>query len=121
MLLLYHRAEDTSGVLLLHLHSTMLLLYLLSENINGYDIHHLHSTMLLLYHRDRQMFQASLRFTFHYASTLSLASSFIQSAPFVFTFHYASTLSPMLPLRPYLQTNLHSTMLLLYPYFSGCM
>ena len=55
-------------------------------------------------------------FTFHYASTLSKPHAFTKSFMEQFTFHYASTLSgKMQGIFWRNDTNLHSTMLLLYP------
>ena len=53
-------------------------------------------------------------FTFHYASTLSLPSPNQWNAVTLFTFHYASTLSRTRCRLWAQETNLHSTMLLLY-------
>ena len=53
-------------------------------------------------------------FTFHYASTLSKTFSSQKISNLIFTFHYASTLSTIIGDRGNLDTNLHSTMLLLY-------
>ena len=56
------------------------------------------------------------KFTFHYASTLSYPETESQF-PILFTFHYASTLSQS-PRKIFIPDyfDLHSTMLLLYPY-----
>ena len=40
-----------------------------------------------------------LRFTFHYASTLSMDDIKLKPCPFWFTFHYASTLSKKRPMH----------------------
>ena len=55
------------------------------------------------------------KFTFHYASTLSDDLPDPEPLESVFTFHYASTLSGLTGQVYVTQTNLHSTMLLLYP------
>ena len=96
----------------LHLHSTMLLLYRIWPSYKTVAHSHLHSTMLLLY--PGRLLYAGIRkqFTFHYASTLSEFALFSFSS---FTFHYASTLSTLLPVITNIVTDLHSTMLLLYP------
>ena len=120
-----------------HLHSTMLLLYpILRYSFGGYFTY-LHSTMLLLYLKTG--IRLSLRagkFTFHYASTLSIENankkvmcahlhstmlllyqngfSSLLSNTCKFTFHYASTLSKYLRGIGGQEINLHSTMLLLY-------
>ena len=117
MLLLYQALHCTVYTAFLHLHSTMLLLYPSESNFNV--------TMLFW-------------FTFHYASTLScptvpstncrnsiyipLCFYFIHDLRHVivqaiseFTFHYASTLSGHPRKITRAPTNLHSTMLLLYP------
>ena len=102
----------------------MLLLYLTPETQEEIQKTHLHSTMLLLYHIWVLMLQAKkLVFTFHYASTLSIARKhlifymcpiyiplcfyFIHSdlpgclCLCVFTFHYASTLSAITNSTPW--------------------
>ena len=99
---------------------------------------HLHSTMLLLYLEQRvTALEQDVRFTFHYASTLSknrdqksigrtkiyipLCFYFIvwafcsdKQRNTWFTFHYASTLSRSILSIISADTYLHSTMLLLY-------
>ena len=82
---------------LFYLHSTMLLLYLFLVQYVRFFQAHLHSTMLLLYLRLECRCIRVLRFTFHYASTLS----------------------PSLDPSKDDQKNLHSTMLLLYLRFPG--
>ena len=54
------------------------------------------------------------KFTFHYASTLSVKTRSGNVGLFVFTFHYASTLSYCNSASRLLFTYLHSIMLLLY-------
>ena len=98
-----------------HLHSTMLLLYLLKVIPLRLPLTHLHSTMLLLYPGDCLSVIGVKLFTFHYASTLSWWSSPDPHHTRSFTFHYASTLSIMPSWVSYVRSNLHSTMLLLYP------
>ena len=57
----------------------------------------LHSTMLLLYPCVWEMEEIRVeKFTFHYASTLSLSVADAIALERKFTFHYASTLSSML-------------------------
>ena len=73
----------------------MLLLYPHQVDRVIYDRCHLHSTMLLLYRRRSAGYADHDKFTFHYASTLSVLND---------TFTPVSTL------------DLHSTMLLLYPW-----
>ena len=53
-------------------------------------------------------------FTFHYASTLSDIDTLFEICSISFTFHYASTLSIILPSILSCTLDLHSTMLLLY-------
>ena len=97
---------------------------------------YLHSIMLLLYRTDQHRRRSFvLRFTFHYASTLSIwktsggffllftfhyasTLSFAITPPpkptHRFTFHYASTLSIWISRPAQSHPNLHSIMLLLY-------
>ena len=121
-----------------HLHSTMLLLYLLCNCKYDLRIIDLHSTMLLLYLILHAPFRAVWliyiplcfyfilpgtvisstlsSFTFHYASTLSNNVHVLIGSFGKFTFHYASTLSDCSDLeRGTKVSDLHSTMLLLYP------
>ena len=117
MLLLYRVVEDSKEYLQINLHSTMLLLYpggtayFVRRNLN------LHSTMLLLYLRAYSYRTTDLRFTFHYASTLSSSASTWMTdgyriyIPLCFYFIPRPD-SSKIPRCPYL----HSTMLLLYHY-----
>ena len=70
--------------------------------------------MLLLYQIEEIIAWLSEKFTFHYASTLSMVWKHTYSAPAEFTFHYASTLSNDSNYSYDVSSNLHSTMLLLY-------
>ena len=72
---------------------------------------HYASTLSLCLSRAKAM---STRFTFHYASTLSTVASSNGVVTTAFTFHYASTLSHIELYIGDGQINLHSTMLLLY-------
>ena len=96
------------------LHSTMLLLY--RSSVLGIQSRkgNLHSTMLLLYREKQQDTALFQSFTFHYASTLSAHVHGDKPPSMSFTFHYASTLSMNSKMISKVQTNLHSTMLLLY-------
>ena len=80
-------------LLMSYLHSTMLLLYLNPAGKFHLHAFHLHSTMLLLYHIRDHAGDRPIKFTFHYASTLSCICSDSCSSYSAFTFHYASTLS----------------------------
>ena len=77
-----------------YLHSTMLLLYPVLRSSHLFLLKNLHSTMLLLYRRPEGFpSQGPGKFTFHYASTLSVFHHVLNPAESLFTFHYASTLS----------------------------
>ena len=93
MLLLYLSVLTVSGRERVDLHSTMLLLYRTVTEYIGMPKTDLHSTMLLLYRYDPSHHIRHIQFTFHYASTLSVAPQPIQVLFSSFTFHYASTLS----------------------------
>ena len=115
MLLLYRFPLPVPIFRVHHLHSTMLLLYHVLGQRRTDVRQNLHSTMLLLYPITYNLFAiwryiyiplcfyfisrahhppwALCRFTFHYASTLSIPLSTYSRRWSAFTFHYASTLS----------------------------
>ena len=120
----------------IHLHSTMLLLYPLSCNR---DLPVLQIYIPLCFYfilrtyldrlRSSQIYiplcfyfisessttmESKKKFTFHYASTLSVMYHMQSRLHTIFTFHYASTLSPCACWRKIYNADLHSTMLLLY-------
>ena len=116
MLLLYQDLDQLRKTSRFDLHSTMLLLYQESRRRGLPIIIYLHSTMLLLYHvRKRPSGNITLIY-------IPLCFYFIHHADIhtlyhmTFTFHYASTLSSKSPPYSFPVQNLHSTMLLLYPY-----
>ena len=119
MLLLYRGFCDHKLHALYHLHSTMLLLYHITVRSNQVHNCHLHSTMLLLYHL---AFRVTVSFILIY---IPLCFYFISKAlnlstsQNIFTFHYASTLSRFQHFLRWRHNNLHSTMLLLYPFLVG--
>ena len=116
MLLLYLLAQIAESEDKTHLHSTMLLLYRNMGLQRPSGVPHLHSTMLLLYRESGsrrrmtgQIIYIPLCFYFieNWRSIINDATEF--------TFHYASTLSICREMPGGSRTDLHSTMLLLYP------
>ena len=115
MLLLYLFRSSSSSSVDNDLHSTMLLLYPVICYVVAFESAHLHSTMLLLYlFPPLILISQYSRFTFHYASTLSLSACAHNKIHHTFTFHYASTLSRLWRRIGEIWIYLHSTMLLLY-------
>ena len=99
-----------------NLHSTMLLLYLAGFAVYESNNLNLHSTMLLLYQENWAYLSIGYhKFTFHYASTLSILSESWEDSladiyiPLCFYFIKARWSTSQQRL-----CNLHSTMLLLY-------
>ena len=115
MLLLYPVAGAIDEIARTDLHSIMLLLYLIDGGCRRFLCFHLHSIMLLLYLLSKfTLSTKDLKFTFHYASTLSVCVTDSYEIPIKFTFHYASTLSKVDGKFWTAPLNLHSIMLLLY-------
>ena len=115
MLLLYQCQTLYIVLCTIYLHSTMLLLYPVNRAVRftkNYQIYiplcfYFISSSIWLTH-------LKLKFTFHYASTLSCTEPSYAVMHSLFTFHYASTLSIRYVPRELWDFHLHSTMLLLY-------
>ena len=118
----FHYASTLSHVIyyilcnLFNLHSTMLLLYHITDRVWMILFIHIYIPLCFYFiHCSLWPHTIRVRFTFHYASTLSKVSEMWQRTRYKFTFHYASTLSlTILKINAGTTTDLHSTMLLLY-------
>ena len=95
----FHYASTLSNlvrdivVVLWHLHSTMLLLYL-QRGLTDSRVLCIYIPLCFYFIADALfIFDAILKFTFHYASTLSVIAIIDKFLLSAFTFHYASTLS----------------------------
>ena len=138
MLLLYQFDGEELVISYTDLHSTMLLLYPSSNTASSNPSSIYIPLCFYFIVKQSQIEVKIIQFTFHYASTLSVLNLFQPGFFLQFTFHYASTLSVptdlfhksafliYIPLCfyfihdlvedvAYLDKDLHSTMLLLYP------
>ena len=115
MLLLYQPSDPLNADGGDHLHSTMLLLYRRAASSQNRSRRNLHSTMLLLYPPWwTNIFLLPwiyIPLCFYFIRDSHASGTDVPA----FTFHYASTLSPAPQTGSCRNSNLHSTMLLLYP------